>query len=119
MTSITENRSAIAISVQQGTQALLDCRTGLIVTNVNIQRRGAGAGGRGVCRRDPRVRTRATLQNQAPDLRQRRGAACPRQRGTPGRGREGVTRRLAAEADGESQRFRGAVQEYKGPERYP
>ena len=36
---ITENRSAIAISVQQGTQALLDLyRTGLIVTNVNIQR---------------------------------------------------------------------------------
>ncbi|MCB1727294.1 MAG: FtsH protease activity modulator HflK, partial [Gammaproteobacteria bacterium] len=36
---ITENRSAISISVQQGTQALLDLyRTGLIVTNVNIQR---------------------------------------------------------------------------------
>ncbi|MGD8957864.1 MAG: FtsH protease activity modulator HflK, partial [Chromatiaceae bacterium] len=34
---ITENRSAIAASVQQGTQQLLDLyRTGLVVTNVNI-----------------------------------------------------------------------------------
>ena len=36
---ITENRSAIAVAAQQGTQQLLDLyRTGLIVTNVNIQR---------------------------------------------------------------------------------
>ena len=34
---ITENRSVIAMSVQEGTQQLLDLyRTGLVVTNINI-----------------------------------------------------------------------------------
>ena len=112
---ITENRSAISISVQQGTQALLDLyRTGLIVTNVNIQRaeapeQVAEAFADAIRAREDKER----LQNQAETYA---NDVVPRARGEAARlveDAKGYKARVVAEADGESQRFLALLQEYE------
>lgn len=116
---ITENRSAISVSVQQGTQALLDLyRTGLIVTNVNIQRaeapeQVAEAFADAIRAREDKER----LQNQAETYA---NDVVPRARGEAARiieDAKGYKARVIAEAEGESQRFLALMREYdKAPE---
>ena len=112
---ITENRSAIAISVQQGTQALLDLyRTGLIVTNVNIQRaeapeQVAEAFADAIRAREDKERLQNQAQTYANDV-------VPRARGEAARlveDAKGYKARVIAEADGESQRFLALLREYE------
>ena len=112
---ITENRSAIAIAVQQGTQQLLDLyRTGLIVTNVNIQRADvpeavSDAFADAIRAREDKERLRNQAQTYANDV-------VPRARGEGARLVEdarGYKARVIAEADGESQRFLALLAEYE------
>ena len=112
---ITENRSAIAIAVQQGTQQLLDLyRTGLIVTNVNIQRADvpeavSDAFADAIRAREDKERLRNQAQTYANDV-------VPRARGEAARLVEdarGYKARVIAEADGESQRFLALLAEYE------
>lgn len=112
---ITENRSAIAVAVQQGTQGLLDLyRTGLIVTNVNIQRaeapeQVAEAFADAIRAREDKER----LQNQAETYA---NDVVPRARGEAARlveDAKGYKARAIAEADGESQRFLALLREYE------
>ena len=111
---ITENRSAIAIAVQQGTQQLLDLyRTGLIVTNVNIQRAEAPeavaeAFADAIRAREDKERLQNQAQTYANDV-------VPRARGEAARlieDAKGYRARVIAEADGESQRFLALLAEY-------
>lgn len=116
---ITENRSAIAVSVQQGTQQLLDLyRTGLIVTNVNIQRADvpeaiSEAFADAIRAREDRERLQNQAQSYANDV-------VPRARGEAARlieDAKGYKARVTAEAEGESQRFLALLREYeKAPE---
>jgi membrane protease subunit HflK len=112
---ITENRSGIAIAVQEGTQQLLDLyRTGLIVTNVNIQRaeapeQVAEAFADAIRAREDKERLQNQAQTYANDV-------IPRARGEAARLVEdarGYKARVVAEADGESQRFLALLQEYE------
>jgi membrane protease subunit HflK len=112
---ITENRSGIAIAVQQGTQQLLDLyRTGLIVTNVNIQRAEAPeavaeAFADAIRAREDKERLQNQAQTYANDV-------IPRARGEAARLVEdarGYKARVVAEADGESQRFLALLREYE------
>ncbi len=112
---ITENRSAIAISVQQGTQVLLDLyRTGLIVTNVNIQRAEAPeavaeAFADAIRAREDKERLQNQAQTYANDV-------VPRARGEAARlveDAKGYKARVIAEAEGESQRFLALLREYE------
>ena len=112
---ITENRSAIAVAVQQGTQELLDLyRTGLIVTNVNIQRAEAPeavaeAFADAIRAREDKERLQNQAQTYANDV-------VPRARGEAARlieDAKGYKARVIAEADGESQRFLALLREYE------
>ncbi len=112
---ITENRSAIALSVQEGTQALLDLyRTGLIVTNVNIQRAEAPeavaeAFADAIRAREDKERLQNQAQTYANDV-------VPRARGEAARlveDAKGYKARVLAEAEGESQRFLALLREYE------
>lgn len=112
---ITENRSAIAIAVQQGTQQLLDLyRTGLIVTNVNIQRAEAPeavaeAFADAIRAREDKERLQNQAQTYANDV-------VPRARGEAARlveDAKGYKARAIAEAEGESQRFLALLREYE------
>ncbi|MDJ0739512.1 MAG: FtsH protease activity modulator HflK [Gammaproteobacteria bacterium] len=112
---ITENRSAIAASVQQGTQQLLDLyRTGLIVTNINIQRADvpeavSEAFADAIRAREDKERLRNQAQTYANDV-------VPRARGEGARlveDAKGYRARVIAEAEGESQRFLALLAEYE------
>ena len=112
---ITENRSAIAAAVQQGTQQLLELyRTGLIVTNVNIQRADvpeaiSEAFADAIRAREDRERLQNQAQSYANDV-------VPRARGEAARLVEdarGYKARVIAEAEGESQRFLALLAEYE------
>lgn len=112
---ITENRSVIALSVQEGTQALLDLyRTGLIVTNVNIQRAEAPeavaeAFADAIRAREDKERLQNQAQTYANDV-------VPRARGEAARlveDAKGYKARVIAEAEGESQRFLALLREYE------
>ena len=112
---ITENRGGIAIAVQEGTQQLLDLyRTGLIVTNVNIQRaeapeQVAEAFADAIRAREDKERLQNQAQTYANDV-------IPRARGEAARLIEdarGYKARVVAEADGESQRFLALLAEYE------
>ncbi len=116
---ITENRSNIAAAVQLGTQQLLDLyRTGLIVTNINIQRAEAPEAVAEAFADAIRAREdKERLQNQAETYA---NDVVPRARGEAARLIEhakGYRARVIAEADGESQRFLALLGEYqKAPE---
>jgi membrane protease subunit HflK len=112
---ITENRSGIAIAVQEGTQQLLDLyRTGLIVTNVNIQRAEAPeavaeAFADAIRAREDKERLQNQAQTYANDV-------VPRARGEAARLVEdarGYRARVVAEAEGESARFLALLGEYE------
>jgi len=112
---ITENRSAIALSVQDGTQQLLDLyRTGLIVTNVNIQRAEAPeavaeAFADAIRAREDKERLQNQAQTYANDV-------VPRARGEAARlveDAKGYKARVISEAEGESQRFLALLREYE------
>ncbi len=112
---ITENRSAIAKSVQQGTQQLLDLyRTGLIVTNINIQRADvpeaiSEAFADAIRAREDKERLQNQAQSYANDV-------VPRARGEAARlveDAKGYKARVIAEAEGESQRFLALLREYE------
>lgn len=111
----TENRSGIALAVQTGTQELMDLyRTGLLVTNVNIQDAAPpdevrDAFADAIKAREDNVR----LQNQAEAYA---NDVIPRARGAAAREIEGAKAhkaRVVAEADGESQRFLALLEEYE------
>lgn len=111
----TENRSGIALNVQTGTQELLDLyRTGLVVTNINIQKAGppelvADAFADAVKAREDNVR----LQNQAEAYA---NDVIPRARGAAARVVEDAKAyraQVIAEAEGESQRFLALLTEYQ------
>ena len=116
---ITENRGGISLAVQSGTQELLDLyRTGLTVTNINIQDaqppeavRDAFADA--IKAREDNVRLQNQAQAYANDV-------VPRARGAAARLIEDAKAyrvRVIAEADGESQRFLALMSEYqKAPE---
>jgi len=116
---ITENRGGIALEVQQGTQDLLELyRTGLSVTNVNIQDAKApepvqDAFDDAIKAREDNVR----LQNQAEAYA---NDVVPRARGAAARlveDAKAYKAKVVAEADGESQRFLALLAEYaKAPE---
>jgi membrane protease subunit HflK len=112
---ITENRSVIAASVQQGTQQLLDLyRTGLIVTNINIQRADvpeaiSEAFADAIRAREDKERLQNQAQSYANDV-------VPRARGEAARlveDAKGYKARVTAEAEGESQRFLALLREYE------
>jgi len=112
---ITENRSGISVAVQQGTQELLELyRTGLIVTNVNIQRAEAPqevaeAFADAIRAREDKERLQNQAQTYANDV-------VPRARGEAARlieDAKGYKVRVIAEADGESQRFLALLGEYE------
>lgn len=116
---ITENRGGIALSVQKGTQELLELyRTGLVVTNVNIQDAKApepvqDAFDDAIKAREDKER----LQNQAEAYA---NDVVPRARGAGARlveDAKAYRTKVVAEADGESQRFLALLGEYeKAPE---
>lgn len=112
---ITENRLAIANAVKQGTQSLMDLyRTGLIVTNVNIQRADvpeavSEAFADAIRAREDKERLQNQAQAYANDV-------VPRARGEAARlieDAKGYRARVIAEADGESQRFLALLREYE------
>jgi membrane protease subunit HflK len=111
----TENRSGIAVAVQEGTRELMDLyRTGLIVLNINIQDAGppevvADAFADAIKAREDNVR----LQNQAEAYA---NDVVPRARGAAARIIEDAKAhraKVVAEADGESQRFLALLAEYQ------
>jgi membrane protease subunit HflK len=112
---ITENRNAIAIAVQLGTQELLDLyRTGLVVTNINIQRADvpeavSEAFADAIRAREDKERLRNQAQTYANDV-------VPRARGEGARlveDAKGYRARVIAEAEGESARFLALLTEYE------
>ena len=112
---ITANRLVIALAVQQGTQDLLDLyRTGLIVTNINIQNAQPPEAVReafddAIKAREDNVR----LQNQAEAYA---NDVVPRARGASARVIEDAKAyraKVVAEAEGESQRFLALLTEYQ------
>jgi membrane protease subunit HflK len=112
---ITENRGGIAREVKKGTQELLELyRTGLVVTDVNIQDAKAPepvqeAFDDAIKAREDNVR----LQNQAEAYA---NDVVPRARGAAARlieDAKAYKAKVVAEADGESQRFLALLGEYE------
>jgi len=112
---ITENRGGIALAVQKGSQELLALyRTGLVVTNVNIQDAKApepvqDAFDDAIKAREDNVR----LQNQAEAYA---NDVVPRARGAGARlieDAKAYRAKVVAEAEGESQRFLALLTEYR------
>jgi len=112
---MTDNRIGIALDVQKGTQALLDLyRTGLLVTNINIQ--GArppepvqDAFADAIKAREDKERLQNQAQTYANDV-------VPRARGNAARQIEDAKAyktKVLAEAQGESERFLALLTEYK------
>jgi len=116
---ITENRSGIADQVMRGTQELLDLyRTGVIVTNVNIQEANPPEAVKEAFDDATRAREdKERAQNQALAYA---NDVVPRARGAAARQLEDAKAyraRVAAEAEGESKRFLALLAEYrKAPE---
>lgn len=116
---ITENRSAVAVMVKQDTQTMLNAyRTGLIVTNVNIQDANPPAEVKEAF--DDATRAMADkerVQNQADAYA---NDIVPRARGGAARQVENAKAdafRVVSEAEGETARFVALLQEYhKAPE---
>jgi membrane protease subunit HflK len=112
---ITENRSAIAAAVQTGTQELLELyRTGLLITNVNIQDASPPEQVKEAF--DDAIKAREdkeSLQNQAQTYA---NGVVPVARGEAARVIEDAKAykaKITAEADGESQRFLALLREYE------
>lgn len=112
---ITENRLGISVAVQAGTQELLELyRTGLKVTNVNIQKAEAPEAVQDAF--DDAIKAREdkeSLQNQAEAYA---NDVVPRARGAAARQIEDAKAYKAktiAEADGESHRFLSLLGEYE------
>tara|TARA_Y100001935_G_C17311742_1_gene517093 strand:+ start:7962 stop:9128 length:1167 start_codon:yes stop_codon:yes gene_type:complete len=112
---ITENRGGIALSIQKGTQKLLELyRTGLVVTSINIQDAKApepvqDAFDDAIKAREDKER----LQNQAEAYA---NDVVPRARGAGARiieDAKAYRAKVVAEADGESQRFLSLLKEYE------
>lgn len=112
---IKDNRSGIALEVQKGTQELLDLyRTGLFVTNVNIQRADVpeavqDAFADAVKAREDKEKVQNEAEAYANDV-------VPRARGAAARQIEDAKAykvRVTAEADGESQRFLALLKEFE------
>jgi membrane protease subunit HflK len=116
---MTDNRGGIALSVRDGTQELLDLyRTGLIVTNINIQdaqppQPVQDAFADAIKAREDKERLQNQAQTYANDV-------VPRARGNAARQIEDAKAyksRVTAEAKGESERFLSLLGEYeKAPE---
>jgi len=112
---IKDNRSGIALEVQRGTQELLDLyRTGLIVTNVNIQRADVPEAVQDAFADAVKAREdKEKVQNQAEAYA---NDVIPRARGAAARLIEDAKAhkaKVVAEADGESQRFLALLTEYE------
>ena len=112
---ITENRSAIAAMVKQGTQQLLDLyRTGLLVTNINIQDANPPEQVKEAF--DDATKALADkerVQNQADAYA---NDIVPRARGAAARqiaDAKAYKAKVIAEADGESNRFLALLREYQ------
>ncbi len=112
---MTDNRIGIALDVQKGTQAMLDLyRTGLIVTNINIQ--GArppepvqDAFADAIKAREDKERLQNQAQTYANDV-------VPRARGNAARlieDAKAYKTKVIAEAQGESERFLALLSEYQ------
>ncbi len=116
---ITENRSAVAAMVKQNTQKLLDTyRTGLVVTNINIQDANPPEEGKEAF--DDATRAMADkerVQNQADAYA---NDIVPRARGAAARQIENAKAdafKVVSEAQGETKRFLALLAEYqKAPE---
>jgi membrane protease subunit HflK len=112
---ITANREAIAIAVQKGTQELMDLyRTGLILTNVNIQDANPPEAVKAAFNDAIKAREdKERLQNQAEAYA---NDIVPRARGAAARQIEDAKAhkaKVVAEAEGESQRFLALLAEYE------
>ncbi len=112
---ITANRSAIAVAVQTGTQELLELyRTGLMITNVNIQDASPPEAVKEAF--DDAIKAREdkqSLQNQAQTYA---NGVVPVARGEAARiieDAKAYQAKVIAEADGESQRFLALLREYE------
>lgn len=112
---ITENRSGIALSVQKGTQDLVDLyRSGLKVLNINIQEAKppeevADAFADAIRAREDRERAQNQAKAYANDV-------VPRARGAAARQLEDAKAykaKVVAEAEGESSRFVALLVEYR------
>lgn len=112
---MTDNRGGIALSVRDGTQELLDLyRTGLIVTNINIQdaqppQPVQDAFADAIKAREDKERLQNQAQTYANDV-------VPRARGNAARQIEDAKAyksRVTAEAKGESERFLSLLGEYE------
>ena len=113
---MTENRGGIAIGVQRGTQELLDLyRTGLVVTNINIQDAQPPEAVRDAFADAIKAREdKERLQNQAQAYA---NDVVPRSRGAAARlieDAKAYKAKVTAEADGESQRFLSLLKAYEG-----
>lgn len=112
---MTENRSGIALAIQQGTQDLLELyRTGLVVTNINIQDAQPPEAVRDAFADAIKAREdKERLQNQAEAYA---NDVIPRARGAAARlveDAKAYKAKVMAEADGESQRFLALLTEYR------
>lgn len=112
---ITANREAIAVAVQKGTQELMDLyRTGLILTNVNIQDANPPEAVKAAFNDAIKAREdRERLQNQAETYA---NDIVPRARGAAARQIEDAKAhkaKVVAEAEGETARFLALLTEYE------
>jgi len=112
---MTENRLGISQAVQLGTQELLDLyRTGLVVTNINIQDAQPPEAVRDAFADAIKAREdKERLQNQAQAYA---NDVIPRARGAAARlieDAKAYKAKVVAEADGESQRFLALLTEYR------
>ena len=112
---MTDNRIGIALDVQKGTQGMLDLyRTGLIVTNINIQDARPpepvqDAFADAIKAREDKERLQNQAQTYANDV-------VPRARGNAARQIEDAKAyktKVVAEAQGESERFLALLAEYQ------
>ncbi|MEM6406146.1 MAG: FtsH protease activity modulator HflK [Pseudomonadota bacterium] len=112
---MTDNRIGIALDVQKGTQAMLDLyRTGLFVTNINIQDARPpepvqDAFADAIKAREDKERLQNQAQTYANDV-------VPRARGNAARQVEDAKAyktKVVAEAQGESERFLALLAEYQ------
>jgi modulator of FtsH protease HflK len=112
---MTENRSGIALAVQKGTQDLLNLyRTGLVVTNINIQDAQPPEAVRDAFADAIKAREdKERLQNQAQAYA---NDVIPRARGAAARlveDAKAYKAKVGAEAEGESQRFLSLLTQYQ------
>lgn len=112
---ITRNRTAISLSVKEGTQGLLDLyRTGLRVSNINFQDASPPEAVReafddAIKAREDKIKVQNQAQTYANDI-------VPRARGNAARQLEdakGYRAKIVAESEGESQRFLALLTEYE------